>query len=93
MLIDYLVSGLQVIAFGFIACGCVLCLWGVALDAREVDTEPAPDAGDMDRLSSQDNVPVADAADGARDEKSESQPLLPMAARFGIRQAGSIKIR
>ena len=45
MFIDTVMAALQVIAFGFIGCGCVLCLWAVALDAQEADIEHARDAG------------------------------------------------
>jgi hypothetical protein len=52
MLIDYLVSALQVMAFGFIAYGCVLCLWAVVLDARLADIEHRRDPADRDRRPS-----------------------------------------
>jgi hypothetical protein len=91
MLVDYLVSILQVIAFGFIAFGCVLCLWAVVLDAQEADTEAT--APDTDRRSSPDQrvVVVATCDDSAG--KTAYQALLPMTMQYGVRQSGSIKIR
>jgi hypothetical protein len=79
MLIDHVVQAMQVITFGFIASGCVLCVWAVALDARESDVEHSRDPEDAGRRSSQSEA-LAAAIAREQTRNIKSRPFLPLNA-------------